>query len=225
MVAAARDCGISLSQRGGEPVSFLSIRGLTFAYGEIWQYPYACRKDIPNGDLCMTRERDEQITVGYCRDNKLSARLAKFFVDNIDTSYISHSEIQYGRAADKNHWSPRLKKLVKSEFAGLAAEQESTKESRHLIFAISQNLVVGVAIIAYNFSIEIPFAVLEDMVIDRGTRGQGIGSVMLAWLENEARKKRMHSIFLESGINNIDAHTFFKKNSFSVVSQVMMKPL
>ena len=43
------------------------------------------------------------------------------------------------------------------------------------------------------------------------------------WVELQAAKMKTVDLFLESGITNENAHDFFEKNGFEVVSKVMIK--
>jgi hypothetical protein len=49
------------------------------------------------------------------------------------------------------------------------------------------------------------------------------GKEILNWVELQAAKMKAVDLFLESGITNEDAHDFFGKNGFEVVSKVMIK--
>ena len=48
---------------------------------------------------------------------------------------------------------------------------------------------------------------------------------MLDWIERGAVNAGAADIFLESGIDNEEAHGFFERNGFSVVSKVILKKL
>ena len=44
----------------------------------------------------------EQINISRCMDEKQVNELARFFIENVEISYISHSEVQIGRAISEN---------------------------------------------------------------------------------------------------------------------------
>jgi N-acetylglutamate synthase-like GNAT family acetyltransferase len=56
-------------------------------------------------------------------------------------------------------------------------------------------------------------------------RSKGAGQVLLDWIQQELRRDGIRYLFLESGIRNTQAHSFFKKQGFSPVSLNMIKTL
>jgi N-acetylglutamate synthase-like GNAT family acetyltransferase len=173
----------------------------------------------------MKKTVPENLKISYCTNRKSAGALALFFARNVDTSYISHSEMQYGRAVSANRWSSAFPDLLRKEFAGLAKSSGREKDVFRLVQAELNGAIAGVAVVEFNNESIRPFAVLEDMVVDNKLRGAGIGARMLAWIEAEAVKRKIPEIYLESGIKNAKAHEFFDKHEFVVVSKVMMKDL
>ena len=70
-----------------------------------------------------------------------------------------------------------------------------------------------------------PYAVLEDLLIDAGLRGQGAGAALLDWIAAACRARGAVRLFLESGRGNHDAHRFFHSHGFEQTSIVMMRDL
>lgn len=56
--------------------------------------------------------------------------------------------------------------------------------------------------------------VLEDFLVRRDRRGQGVGGAMVRWILEEARSFRLSGVFLESGIRNGEGKAFFARNGF-----------
>jgi GNAT superfamily N-acetyltransferase len=86
-----------------------------------------------------------------------------------------------------------------------------------------EDLILGIVVIGINLEAINPYVVIEDLVVDRKKRGSGYGKEILNWVELQAGKMKAVDLFLESGITNEDAHNFFEKNGFEVVSKVMTK--
>jgi len=93
--------------------------------------------------------------------------------------------------------------------------------SLHL--ATIDNRAVGVLalLIMDNFGhMAAPSAVLEDVVVAAGLRGQGVGSKMMEYANGLCRQKGCYKMTFSSNINRVDAHRFyeslgFKKHGYS----------
>jgi GNAT superfamily N-acetyltransferase len=163
------------------------------------------------------------ICMNWCSDRKEIDRLAEFFARNVTQSYISHSELQFGRALAPETWVDNLAAQFKSELeervpCGPAAP-------RRVASAYAGDELIAIAYVTFNASVPIPFIVLEDIVVERRKRGGGIGQQMLDWVFAQARQQGIKRAFLESGKDNHDAHRFFERNGFRQVSIVMMADL
>jgi len=86
-------------------------------------------------------------------------------------------------------------------------------------------VVVGMGIVALELDGQTRYAVLEDVVVDGTQRGQGLGRWLLAKLMGLLRDMGVQSMFLESGVRNERAHSFFHVAGFTTVSVVMRKEL
>ena len=69
----------------------------------------------------------DELSVNWCGDPAEAGRLAQFFVQQVDPDYLSHSEMQMGRAIDPGHWSIDLERVVAGEIRGAAAGAEPGK--------------------------------------------------------------------------------------------------
>ncbi|HEY4921561.1 MAG TPA: GNAT family N-acetyltransferase [Xanthobacteraceae bacterium] len=163
------------------------------------------------------------VRVGWCNDRGEVDRLAEFFARNVTQSYISHSELQFGRAVAPDKWIAELVAKFKAEIAervpctpGAALRVASAYDGGELI---------GMAYVTFNATVPIPFVILEDIVVDQRRRSSGIGQGILDWIFAEARREGIKRAFLESGKDNHDAHHFFERNGFHQVSIVMMADL
>lgn len=166
------------------------------------------------------------IVFSWCHDTALADSITALFLDNLSTSYISHSELQYGRADAPNKWSKDLPQTLAADIAAALSTETSTQHFR-LATAFSGATLLAVAFISIDTEKETPhpFATLEDMVVSPAARGKGVGQTMLDWLSKELQAQGIQRLFLESGINNHAAHNFFERHDFKPVSVVMMKEL
>ena len=64
-----------------------------------------------------------------------------------------------------------------------------------------------------------------DMIVDGSLRGMSLGKKLMDFIHNFAAEQKIKALFLESGINNDKAHSFFEKNGFEKVSVTYIKTL
>lgn len=168
-----------------------------------------------------TGEDDLMLTFSWCHDTHFKQEILDLFISNLSTNYISHSELQEGRAIDKTHWHPQLADKIAED---ITRSIDPKHPSFLLAVGIENNQLLAAAFITLSTT-NIPYATLEDMVVSPLTRGKGIGQQFFTWIEQECRTKGIQRLFLESGIQNQGAHHFFEKAGFAPVSVTMMKEL
>ena len=54
----------------------------------------------------------EAFDIGWCRDQAMAPALARFFVAHAPPAYISHAELQGGRAEDPGRWAEDLERRI-----------------------------------------------------------------------------------------------------------------
>ncbi len=136
----------------------------------------------------------------------------KFFVDNVDSTYISHGEVQSGRSTDFENWSPLLQQVLMSEFNG--------KDGRVGLLT-HDNKLCAIAFVTTHGK----FAVLEDIVVDKDQRGLNYGELLYYWIEKQLQETGINRIFLESKLNNQRAHKFLESLGFQPCSVEMFKDI
>jgi GNAT superfamily N-acetyltransferase len=166
----------------------------------------------------------------WCADPAAAPELAAFFAANITPDYISHSELQSRRALDIGVWSPNIAALVLEEISDRIARERGRiapgGESWPVMEARIAGHLAGVALASFFLDpAVVPYAVLEDIAVDKALRGQGIGTKLIGWITDEAVGAGCARIFPESGIGNHHAHELFEREGFQPCSVVMMKPL
>lgn len=136
-----------------------------------------------------------------------------------DPAYISHGEIQTGLAVDATHWAGDLGALYADDFLDMDHDQDI------LVARDAEGAIIGFAIVAWEETPRRKFAVLEDMAVDPARRSAGIGGGLVDHVEARVRAEGREWLFLESGLNNHNAHHFFEKHGFTTISHVFGKQL
>jgi ribosomal protein S18 acetylase RimI-like enzyme len=142
-----------------------------------------------------------------------------------DFSYISHSEIQEGRALSQIDWNPDLKRILYRSIVNHLSQVDDDGGQGEIAIVLKESEVVGLLQVSYGKSPNGTYAVLEDLVVRAGFRDQGIGDAFLQWLKTDLRKKNVVHIFLESGNQNNRAHKFFERLGYKTLSKVMVLTL
>ncbi|MFP3831496.1 GNAT family N-acetyltransferase [Chryseobacterium sp. SIMBA_028] len=163
-------------------------------------------------------------TTKWLTDKTRVPELVDFFIAHKTDSYISHSEIMYGRALDSNHWNPDLRAVFTEQ---LMSDYDYSEASKlHILIAENDNgEIVGMLVFNVINSPFKKYAILEDMLLDQAVRGQSLGSTLLEEVIRESKNWNISFIMLESGVDNHGAHHFFGKYGFKKVSESYMLTL
>lgn len=160
-------------------------------------------------------------TFTWCHTHQYDSAVRSLFINALTTDYISHSEIQYGRAVNANEWQSDLDTQFQSDIDLAIAEDEPEYA---MAIVLENNILLGAAFVRYTQA-AIHFATLDDLMMAPQARGSGLGGQFLSWIEKEIKQQGINHIFLESGIRNQGAHHFFEKHGFTPVSVTMLKTL
>jgi GNAT superfamily N-acetyltransferase len=156
-----------------------------------------------------------------------AAALARLFSDNLTPSYISHSELQGPRAVRPGEWTKDIEVVLREEIAERLHEPmdafPNDKFWRGVIEAREDDELVGIAFVTQSCNANVPFGIVEDVVVAEKLRGQGRGEAILRWIIESLRRRGINRVFLESGITNDSAHHLFEHLGFKTVSIVMMR--
>jgi GNAT superfamily N-acetyltransferase len=159
-----------------------------------------------------------KITVTWCGTPSRAAELAAFFARNVGPDYISHAELQGGRAVSPTEWRPNLVEILHAEIDARLARGT-------IAVAEEEGALLALAFITFADEAPKPFAIIEDLIVAPETRGRGVGKTMLDWIAAEVRARGIGRLFLESGVDNERAHAFFEREGFRPTSIVMMREL
>lgn len=97
-------------------------------------------------------------------------------------------------------------------------EQINADPNNFLFVYEEQGIVAGTIFVTicldpmYQFR---PYAVVENVIVDKNLRGTGIGNKLLEHVEQLCISKACTKIMLLSSANRIEAHSFFTKNGYS----------
>jgi ribosomal protein S18 acetylase RimI-like enzyme len=101
----------------------------------------------------------------------------------------------------------------------------STKTWQGVVEARDDGALVGVALVSISRDSNVPYGVIEDIVVEQQRRGKGHGETILRWLLEHFDRAGITRVFLESGLSNGRAHHLFERLGFKTVSVVMMREL
>lgn len=155
-----------------------------------------------------------------------AAVLAQFMADivSLDDAYISHGEYFHGLSPDGKSWSEDLAELYRTEFHMIlkSAAQENLILTAH---AGEDNLLIGVAVTSFRQNGHEIYWVIEDMAVAPDMRRRGVGQAFIDQVATLAREAGAKRLFLESGVDNHDAHRLFENAGFHPFSKVFTREL
>lgn len=142
----------------------------------------------------------------------------QLFKENRTDSYISHGEIESGRADNFNQWSASLTNKLLQEFT-LLLDNRKNKFGKQAYFWIKRDAVVGLSILNINRKLSI----IEDLIIAKEHRGNGIGTMFVEALHKKLNSLGCSVIILEIGIKNKSSQKFFSSLGYAPASITMCK--
>jgi GNAT superfamily N-acetyltransferase len=165
----------------------------------------------------------EDVIFGWYDGQPDANDVAEFFVSNVSPTYISHTDIQWGRASGIGQWSPGLRENIE-KLAIQAKGNECAGSARSgisLAIAMKNHTLVGIGFVTVRLDAACPYAILEDLLVSKSSHGKGIGSSMLNWVRDQCRAGGIRRMFLESNLDNKQAHALFHRLGFQSLSVVM----
>lgn len=166
-----------------------------------------------------------KILVAWCASPSRAEEFAAFFARNVGPEYISHAELQGGRAHSPSEWRANLIDFLHAEIAARLAATASGSTGPSVVVAEEGGKLLALGFVAFDGTAPVPFATIEDLVVSPSIRGRGVGTTMLDWIAAEARARGIRRLFLESGVKNERAHRFFERAGFQPTSVVLMREL
>lgn len=138
--------------------------------------------------------------------------------------YISHSEIIEDFASEPLKWNPEW--WLKFE-SFLFTHFKENPEWLHVIEEIENKSVIGYAVIQVDqeFDYAQKYGTVHDILIHPDYAGKGLGSRFFKYIEDFLRNQQCEFLLFESGSENHNAHHFFEKHNYQVISKVFYKKM
>jgi GNAT superfamily N-acetyltransferase len=96
----------------------------------------------------------------------------------------------------------------------------SMDKNNYVFVAIDHDCVVGVVEVVIKYSIhKEPYLIINTFAVLTKYQGKGIGSQLLVYVEDFAKKQKLASITLGSQFKRVEAHEFYKKNGFKIIKE------
>lgn len=166
------------------------------------------------------------LVMQWCDRSTDPHSLAEFFVRHVTLDYVSHVEIQLGRARTDGTWSENLLPLLVEEFSSILSPQETRGNQFRAFSGFENDELVCMGIVAFRGQGGAnAFAIIEDFIVHSEKRSAQLGSKALEWIETSIRELGITTLFLETGTANLLAQSFFRRRGFRPTSIVFHKEL
>lgn len=185
-------------------------------YDDFWD-----RQGIQKASKAKTGFSPELVSVDWVVEKTDTPELAALFVRNSKNNYISHGEIQVGRAIDEKEWIADIKAHMTTEFS--EALQATPFGPSRIIGAKYDGKYIGLALLEYSEYPKGWYATLSDIVVDKQFRHFNIGETMIKWVALHLKEHNISELFAESNLLNETAHNFLNKMGFKTLSKVFRK--
>lgn len=139
------------------------------------------------------------ININWLVDTSKVDKLVDIFINNVGVEYITHIEIEEGRAVSLNKWAHDIKDVLKEELI------ESCKEIRVVAISIEEE-INGFALLKF----EDDSIIIEDIVVNQ----KGLGKELMNWIENYAKTMGFVKLIGHVGCSNEVAKSFMNKLGF-----------
>lgn len=114
---------------------------------------------------------------------------------------------------------------VRAHKLGKTNYYAAMKRDDQRVFVVDDNeVIVGVAtvLIFTDFISGKQYGHIDDFVIDKKRRAQGIGTKLLAYILRYAKEMNMHTVELTSSLPLVEAHRFYEKRGGKFFRKVFM---
>lgn len=180
------------------------------------------RRNNPKHNRNKGKELDmTQLSIRWVTDDSEVQAMVKLFVENSKKNYISHGEIQVGRAINEKEWTQDIAIRMATEFND--ALKKSPFGPSRLIGAYFDGKPVGLALVEYDENPNGWYATLSDIAVDKTYRNLNIGEQIVHWIFNHLKENNIPQLFAESNLHNEPAHQFLNKLGFKTLSKVFKK--
>src|SRR5262249_55411081 len=112
------------------------------------------------GRIMAAAKVSDGLTISWCTNPGAAQELADFFIRGASPDYISHGEIQTGRAGEPGRWLPDVADVVAEEIREAAAAGGADGGPQVLVARLNGDLV-ALAIVSFHLRDRNSFAVVE----------------------------------------------------------------
>lgn len=130
-------------------------------------------------------------------------------------SYISHGEIQMGLSYDGETLAPDAKEKWLQYLERLTGRDKS-----YIYVLEDKGKIVGFTIFGIEDDYDKAYGVLYDILVIDEYRGTGASSKLYQSTIDKLKSEGVKDCYLESGVGNHSAHSFFEKKGFKHVSNI-----
>ena len=125
--------------------------------------------------------------------------LVEIFTNNVGIEYITHIEIEEGRAVSLDKWAHDIKDVLREELI------ESCKELRVIAISIEDE-ISGFALLKFDED----SIIVEDIVVYQ----KGLGKELMNWIEDYAKRMGFNKLIGHVGCTNEVAKSFMNRLGF-----------
>jgi len=147
--------------------------------------------------------------------------IVRIIQTNTTTNYITHSEVIEHRAEHTRRWAHFRRSLLAKDLK--TAIRRRRRSEGGVLVATRGRRMLGVAVLRFDRTHR--YGIVEDIVVDERARGQGVGARLMRAAQVEMRGAGMEHAILESGIRNVSAHVFFRREGFHEAAIMFLKRL
>jgi ribosomal protein S18 acetylase RimI-like enzyme len=164
--------------------------------------------------------------VRWSEDARDIPELVDLFLRNARRSYISQGEIFCGRAQKPGEWASDLPHILTKEFGNAVPSVLTSSGGKGILAAWVEGRCAGLLVMSVQDNPDGPsYGILEDIVVDKVSRGQGLASKLLNEAEKRLAELGISLILLESGKDNEAAHKALHGLGFDNISVSMLKTI
>ena len=163
----------------------------------------------------------QAVTVDWCKNPTLAPRLMQFFVANTPADYSTFSG-KPPRILGYAAWSTKHADNVSALTERTRAPEPMPGRNAELVVTATRPdmSLVGLMVVSFRHGSN-PHVVLEDIVVEKGRRSEGVGEAIFQWVDEQARSLGLLSWYLETGTTNSRAHKFFERLGFKPRAVIM----
>ena len=118
--------------------------------------------------------------------------------------------------AQLSRFAPRERPTEPERYRAAFAEIAADPRQRLLVAEVDGRVVgTVVLVIVPNLTHEgRPYAIVENVIVDRDLRGEGVGEALLHFATGEAKRAGCYKLSLTSNKTRTDAHRFYERVGF-----------